>query len=254
MNKDIEEEIKRKYGFLPLNAGVLHVTAVWQSPEGNYVTLKINENTPKSEEDVFALNLARARADVIITSGKILREEPDLTHNLWHNEKALLQWRRTVLKKKSPPYSIILTSGRDLDFTHPIFSQNNWTTPIVYVPYDFPSELEAKAKRVGVQLRVHPKNGKITLQEVIEFAESNLDARTISIEAGPSISAELYQDPIIVNELMLSIYKSQHLNKDFEGGKFISPKDIERIFSSPKASYSKDSWEFKRYTRKQPHL
>ncbi|MEM9491879.1 MAG: hypothetical protein AAGC55_22225, partial [Myxococcota bacterium] len=94
--------------------GVVHVTAVWAR---DHLTLRINAETPRSEWDWFALNAARARADAIITTGKILREEPEVSHAIQGPGRAaegLTEWRRQVLGKTEPPYLLVLTSGRGL--------------------------------------------------------------------------------------------------------------------------------------------
>jgi hypothetical protein len=63
-------------GFEP-REGVLHVTAVAGLARR---TLRIDEHTPKSLADTVALNLARARADAIVITGKLLRDEPALSY------------------------------------------------------------------------------------------------------------------------------------------------------------------------------
>ena len=104
--------------------GVIHVTAVWRESLKSFITIKINNTSLHSETDFFLLNLTRARADAIITSGKILREEPEVTHDLQGPvgvPEALGSWRVERLGKTSPPLSVVLTSGRELDFAHPLF-------------------------------------------------------------------------------------------------------------------------------------
>ena len=39
--------------------------------------MNINENSPKCAQDLFALNFLRTYADCILTTGMILRKEPD---------------------------------------------------------------------------------------------------------------------------------------------------------------------------------
>ena len=80
---DVPPVIRTMYGTdLPLDGGVIHPTAQWRAPDDRYVTLRLNADTPTSRHDRFALNLSRARADALITTGKILREEPGLDTDL----------------------------------------------------------------------------------------------------------------------------------------------------------------------------
>lgn len=49
------------------------------SKENEYYTMRINEYTPKSDWDWFALNLSRSFADLSIISGSLLRAESQLS-------------------------------------------------------------------------------------------------------------------------------------------------------------------------------
>ena len=87
---------------LPVDAGVLHVVATWFDGESHRV-IRITPRSPKSETDFFVLNLARARADAIITTGRILRDEPELEYALpsaWAG--SLIAWRQAALHRDSP--------------------------------------------------------------------------------------------------------------------------------------------------------
>ena len=66
--------------------GVLHVAAVWETPDGRYRTLRVGEGAIRSASDAVVLSAARARADAIVTTGRILRDEPELMHPRWHRE------------------------------------------------------------------------------------------------------------------------------------------------------------------------
>jgi riboflavin biosynthesis pyrimidine reductase len=233
-----------------LGEGVIHTTAIWLNPKDqNYITLKINKYTPKSSLDFFALNLARARADAIITSGKILREEPDLSHNLQGTFAPGLElWRAQNLKKTSRPYSIILTSGKDLDLTHPIF--NSQTNPIVYTSKQAPSDLEEKTQGTKTKIVRVPNP---SIRSAIEYAKQELSAKTISIEAGPSTSQELYEAPIVIDELMLSVYKELSLPQEVKGPSFLSKEQIKSILGTPRSSHKtkqeSGQWEFLMYRK-----
>ena len=94
---DVDALARRLFGAVPIDDGVVHVTALWAPPEGERRTLLIGEHSPKSDHDFFSLNLARARADAILVTGKILREEPTLRYDLQGAGElpaALAAWRR----------------------------------------------------------------------------------------------------------------------------------------------------------------
>ena len=77
--------------------------------------------SPRSPYDWFALNLSRARADLIVLTGAILRDEPSLTGNVLAEYKAALEeWRRQVWGRQYPPAVCVLTAG-PVDFRHPLF-------------------------------------------------------------------------------------------------------------------------------------
>jgi hypothetical protein len=111
----------------------VHVTAVGRttarreavgSERATLETIAIGPHSPKSATDFFLLNLARARADAIVTTGKILRDEPAVEHRLQGADgepAALAAWRRERLGKREPPCSVVLTTGREIDLFHPLF-------------------------------------------------------------------------------------------------------------------------------------
>jgi len=78
---------------LDTRPAVSHSTAVWRADEDQPVlSIRINEHSPKSELDFLALHIGRARADAIIITGKILREEPELTYDLRADPRWAMPW------------------------------------------------------------------------------------------------------------------------------------------------------------------
>ena len=62
-------------------AKVIHAASVWHNPgNGLIYSMNMNENTPKCKEDFWTLNFLRTYADCILTSGQILRKEPNAFH------------------------------------------------------------------------------------------------------------------------------------------------------------------------------
>ena len=236
----------------PAAAGlhVLHPTAVWRRGDGALVTLKINEWSPTSVHDFFVLNLARARADAIIVSGKSVRGEPDLSHRLQGPERvpdALRAWRER-LGKSAAPTSLVLTSGRGLDFSHPLF--HGESTAIVFTSPSGAERLRGR-RAAGVEI---VSVERPDLRQAISFLYEERHAETISIETGPSTSVSLYEPPVRVCELLLSVYEAPALDERVRGGAFVDPERIDALFERPAPPYQVEAasgarWIFSRYLR-----
>lgn len=237
------ERIRMLYGDdLEAEAGVLHVTSVWQGPVGPPFVLRINDSTPVSEWDAFVLALARARADAIVTTGAILRDEPGMTHDF--DVSGLPAWRNDVLGKALPPQSVILSSGRAIDFAHPIFRARR---ALLYTARDHPPDLPERAAAAGVRLLTHPDPD---LRNLIAHLRAETGARTISIEAGPSTALTLYRDPLAVDELMLSVCRAPTLPEVARGAPFLFLEQLERALpGSTRNDSAEPGWSFHRLTR-----
>ena len=117
----------------PSTPSISHVTSLYSSPATgtsspslpvSHVlhTLRVDAHAPRSSYDWFALNFSRARADLIVLTGAILRDEPLLTGNVLAEYKPVLdQWRRAVWGRQCPPAVCVLTAG-PVDFNHPVFA------------------------------------------------------------------------------------------------------------------------------------
>ena len=177
--------------------GVVHVAAVFADGD-TWRVLKIGEGAPQSATDGFVLALARARADAIVVTGKILRDEPQLRYALdGEYGSDLLAWRRDVLHRSSPPALLVLSRSLDIDPHHPAL--HGWAAPIVITS----QEGAARAGDLGVRVVGLPEP---SLLAAIAWARTRLFARTITIEAGPSTARTLYEDVSpVLDELMVSI-------------------------------------------------
>ncbi len=244
---DVPARIAELFGPSPLprDAGIVHVTALGRWGTTQVVTMAINEHTPRSELDAFSLNLARARADIILTTGQILRDEPSLTYDLFVREpwvRALLDWRREILQRPEPPEVWVLTSGRDLDLDHPGF--HSWARARIITGPEAVAHLEGPARERGIALtglvRAQPRT-------VVQEARDR-GARTVVIEAGPRTTAALYEAPGLVDELQLSIYEG-HLDPEAIVG---GPRSLSELTTAlPHSSGTRrfGSWTFERRTR-----
>lgn len=248
---DVDAAIVALYGDSLPRTGVSHVTAVWRPDAGPFITLEINDDTPRCATDYFILNLARARADAIITTGKILRLEPALSHDLdgpGAVPEALAAWRRERLHKKEAPWSVVLTSGRGLDLDHPLF--HGTTRPLLYTTPETAQRLHSAAAAHNVTLM--PDNHP-SLRRAIEHLRTARRAALISIEAGPSTTHGLYEAPLCIDELLLSIYEGKDLPSSVIGDAFLTPASLSARFAvhhhGPRVETPRGPWTFHRHGR-----
>lgn len=221
----VAERIHRLYGDDSLSdpAGVVHVAAVGREPDGELVVLKINQSTPRSAHDRFALDLARARADVIVTTGAILRAEPSLRYELASDRAdALHTWRMDQLGRPTPPLVVVLTGREDIDLDHPTL--HGWAQPWIFTNVDCAKALHGRLpKHVGLAGVPSPD-----LETLIDWARRRFDARSITIEAGPTTTRPLYEEGQgLVDELMLSVFEGT-IPSAARGDPFASERALER--------------------------
>jgi len=206
---DVDGLARSLYGASPTDDGVVHVTALCEMPDAEPRTLLIGPDSPKSAHDFFALNLARARADAIVVTGKVLREEPGLRYDLQgpgRMPEALGAWRRDVAGRAQPPLVCVLTSGRGIDPSHPAFT--SWARPVIFTGEAGKEQLADSGLEVIAVAEPSARAAVTWLREA-------RDARCVAIEAGPSTSRALYGDaatdkagePSLVDELLLSLFR-----------------------------------------------
>jgi riboflavin biosynthesis pyrimidine reductase len=242
-----------RFGAVPgEEAGVLHVAAVWRPPgEDRHVVLRICDQTPRSDLDFLLLNLARARAEAIVTTGRILRQEPGVTHDLQGSpgvRRALGAWRRDVLGLAEPPWLLVLTSGRDLDPRHPAFRA--WARPIILCPASSVTEVRGRTAGTRIQVAGTADPG---IRAALDHLQAERGARRISIEAGPSTARAAYDDPARIDELLLSVFAAAAIPPAVAGGELPPRREIERILGPPRAAFTLDEpsgrWRYERYRR-----
>ncbi|MCH7568894.1 MAG: dihydrofolate reductase family protein [Nanoarchaeota archaeon] len=234
----------------PQNArypAILHVAAVYLDPsDGKYKVIKVdNKNAPRSDHDSFALNLARARVDAIITSGQVVRLEKGLTHALQGPAPQGLQnYRSTTLDKPETPYSLILTR-KVPDLEAEIFTSKA-TRPIIYTSTDSYNLLQGNKALKDLGILVCDGGSSPEIEGALEYLKI-LGVASISMEAGPSVANPLYKNGL-VSELMLSVYRGD-IQKEVIGDEFISKEEIEKDFDMLH-KFETDEWSFFRYVSK----
>ncbi len=246
----VADRVHRLYGDDELSdpAGVIQVAAVGREADGELVVLKINQSTPSSGHDRFALDLARARADVIVTTGAILRAEPGLSCELASDgADALHAWRMDQLGRPTPPLVVVLTGREDIDLDHPTL--HGWAQPWIFTNVDCAKALHGKLPRhVGLAGVPSPD-----LDTLVDWARRRFDARSITIEAGPTTTRPLYKEsPGLVDELMLSVFEGT-IPTAARGGPFVSAQDLDRSLprrrEGPPVQEPSGPWRFIRLLR-----
>jgi riboflavin biosynthesis pyrimidine reductase len=241
---DVDAELRRMYGAdLAHASGVVHVAAVWQAAPDRHVVIAIGEDAPASERDFFALQAARARADAIITTGRNLRAEPALTHDLQGAAApGLTAWRRERLGKEQPPILLVLTSGRDLPVDHPALHATG--TPLLFTSHAGAARLPDTPIHV---LSVAAPD----IRAVIDHLRAS-GCRTILVEAGPSTASALYEPPVAVDELLLSVFHGA-LPARAQAPDFVSPAHIRATLPHASADLAVETpsepWQLVRFLR-----
>ncbi|GAB5373275.1 hypothetical protein AAMO2058_001736700 [Amorphochlora amoebiformis] len=158
--------------------GVIHTMSA-VNRKGLFFPIKIDENSPKSSIDFFVLNLCRSMADYVITTGEILRTEPEVTTRIQGEyQKELSEWRRTVRTRDREAIPIVLSRSQNLDYNHALFKKCPET--LVY-------------------------NGCLNdLIPSLAFKHPCL----ITVEAGPSASSAIYRGKSCPDLLFISEYRN----------------------------------------------
>jgi len=254
---DIERRAKALYGEVDWRSatGVLHVAAI-HGPSNRIIA--IGPRSPASHTDRFVLGLARARADVIVTTGGILRAEPGLVHCYAETDAenaAFAAWRAETLGRAAAPRLLVLSATGRFPLDHPALAAASgwiWTTPSgAAVVGDPPSGFDV----------VSASPSSASTQDAIRFAaaksRSDGSGTTVTLEAGPGTTGPLYADARpIVDELLLSRFDGE-LDPAAEGPAFVPETSRDRRFGAAvsEATVEEPSgrWTFERHRHRHRH-
>ena len=228
--------------------GVSHSFAAWESDAGApLTTILINEHSPKSELDYLTLHIARARADAIVITGKILRDEPSLRFDLRADPRwgdALLAWRKERWGISEPPWLLILTRRGDVDFDHPVF--HGRPRPVI-----FTSDRTASRKLAAAPVPVVADEAP-DIRRAVRHLQLARECRCVSIEAGPSTACDLYASPMMIDELLLSVISAPPLDPRARGEQLEPLADTRQRFRDETWAAHDDHgqrWTFHRLRR-----
>lgn len=183
--------------------------------------LRIGPFTPRCEADGFLLHAARASADAILTTGRILREEPLLRYDLGAHlglHEALLAYRVERLDKADPPRLFVLTRG-EIPRDHPALRGYARATLLVGGPR--PHDVDA----AGLDL---VRLGERTLGTFLR--ERVGEHPTLLVEAGVETVVPLYRQGGIVDELVLTCVCAGDVDPAALGGSFPSSDELAEHF------------------------
>jgi len=247
----VAERVRELYGDdLLEDGGVVQVSSAWRDAQGGLRSLRIGPHAPRSETDGFVLALARARADVIVTTGQILRHEPRLQHRI-ESEPALdlLAWRRDRLGRTEPPRVAILTSGRSIDWDHPVFSG---PSPVLLFTHESQEKRLSEAAR-GRNVEVIGSEAP-SLHALLQWGVAGGAARTITLEVGPSSLASMSSEGSLagsIHEWMLSVYLSPSVSERALGDPWPDLSDAHhgglRLRTEHRLEEESGAWAFQRF-------
>jgi riboflavin biosynthesis pyrimidine reductase len=263
----IDRRLEALYGVVDwrAEAGVVQVAAI---EHRRRAVLVPGPKAPASETDRFVLAVARARADAIVTTGAILRAEPDVRHDPApdaEGNSAFLDWRRERLGRSQAPLLVVLSASGQFPVDHVAVSEAIggfvWTTP-----QGAARLREVAGERIGrLDVFVGVSNGEGIVGAISRIDEMGT-ASTVLVEAGPSASAPLYAaqasdesvsrresgNPprIRCDELLLNRFEGA-ANPEALGPVFPSARSIEQTFEKlPHLSNVEDAsgrWTILRY-------
>ncbi len=232
-------ELARWVGDVPCDpAGVLHVAAVWEPPAGALETLRVGEGAPRSDSDAVVLSGARARADAILTTGRILRDEPELVHGSIAAPDvtgSLGAWRR-ALGLDGPPWVAVLTGSGDLPAGHPALAAAERL--ILYSGAAGAGRLRADPATPPHAIVV--EDAAPSAASLIAHLQSVRGARSVLVEAGAHTTQTLYEGAGLVDELWLSACRAPELAARDRVGAFVSWAAITATLGTPIRTESHD--------------
>lgn len=245
----VDRAAQRLFGSrLDIRPAVSHSFAAWRAAEEEpLITININEHAPKSELDWLALHIGRARADGIIITGKILRDEPKLRYDLRADERwgdALVSWRERRWGLCDPPWLLILTASGDIDFDHPVF--HGWVRPMI-----FTTDRTATRKLAAAPCPVVSDEAP-DIRRAIQHLHLQRACECVSIEAGPSTARSLYERPMVIKELLLSVFLDPALDERAQGAPLVALSEVRHVFRTETSATHRDHgqhWSFYRLRR-----
>ncbi len=177
---------------------MLHATAVCPNEAGGLSVIRVeSEDAPRSADDRFVLGLARARVDAIITSSANLRAEPRLLHRL-HGDSDCADALRAWSHHEDDARVFILTRSGDVPAEHGVLSERPSPTLLTGACG------ATRARQLGIAAASIEERADPSIRDAVAYVLAT-SATAVLIETGPSNARRLYEQPIVIDELMLSV-------------------------------------------------
>jgi hypothetical protein len=233
----------RSFRNIQIPMKIIHSTSCFNY-QGLYHCIKINNFSPKSKPDWLMLNWTRALSNVILISGKVLRDEPNLKcvvapefKNVFHENLS------------SKLFGVLTNDPRIFQMNHHFFSVNARK----YLIFTKNIDLLKIVNEFSASKGIHMECVLISkIEDALEWFRSQFPSLTVSIEAGPNVTNDLlYSESfqflphmIILNEFELDDSDS---NADFRnnclGGKTI-PKAILTKYYKRISYFKENQWKY----------
>jgi hypothetical protein len=232
------------------SALIIHSTSCFIY-HGEHHCIKINRFSPKSNLDWLMLNWTRSIADAILVSGKLLREEPELTCKL---DPCL-----NFIEKNPKKSYLVLTNdselfARDLAF----FKSDDCSREFFVFTQNLKVVNAAKEYSNSSSIKINVEIVE-NMHHVFYLLQKQALPFTLSVEAGPIVSNELlYAKPFhhLPDIIILNVYdlESDLNNMDILlsnclGNKTF-PKEILDKYYERISLYEQDLWKYQIFALK----
>ena len=90
------------------------------------------------------------------------------------------------------------------------------------------------------------------IRRAIEHLQLSRDTECVSIEAGPSTARALYERPMVIKELLLSVYLEPSLHSEAVGDPLVKLSEVRRLFHNETSTHHREGsehWSFYRLRR-----
>ncbi|MFK7894383.1 MAG: hypothetical protein AB8G23_01030 [Myxococcota bacterium] len=229
--------------------GILQVTAIAASDRA---TIALGPAAPLSPMDRFLLGFARARVEALVTTGAILRAEPELRHDYAEEpgqDAAWAAWRSKTLGLEAPPALILLSRSGNFPERHPAIEAAS--AGLLWTSRETRARLGPKLGALDVVVAEEFGAG---VAAAIGYAQERLGLRRISVEAGPSASKSLYEETAgaKLSEVLLSLFSGE-LADEARAATFPAEARLSslglRKMSRVDVEQPSGLWTFERYRR-----
>lgn len=229
---------------------VIQIISAHRTRAGGLNVMSLSAEAPRSARARFLRNVMRARVDAILTTGRVLRRRPELMLTLQGAGElaaGLWRFRRERVGRLERARVVVLTASGDVDPKHP--SLVRAARPLILTGAVGAKRLQTRGipKHITIVERPEP-----SLRDAVAYLhEAGIES--IAVEAGPAAALDLYEPPLLVDELVLSIFESADVPEGVVTGPFAAEPQLTELFGAPRlvtrSTEASGEWTFRRYVR-----